>query len=129
MLTGTDFEDVRAVVADYLDGMIYGESDKLRGAFHPKAIAAGHFDGGYEFLSPDVFVDAWKLAGTVPRGTPYVANIVSVDITGDVGMTKVTNTCFGANFTDYLLLIKDNGKWQIVSKAFYAHPGPATVAS
>ena len=29
--------------------------------------------------------------------------------------------CLGTTFTDYLTLIRDEGRWQIVNKAFYDH--------
>jgi hypothetical protein len=39
----------------------------------------------------------------------------------------VTDDCFGTTFTDYLTLIKHEGRWQIVMKAFFdhAHEGKA----
>lgn len=116
---------VRQVVRDYLEGMIWGDEDKLRSAFHPQAIQAGHFQGTYEFFPLDQFIDWVKSAETVPPGTPYIAELISIEITGSVAVVRVDNTCFGADFTDYLVLVKDKpdatGKWQIVTKAYHAY--------
>lgn len=122
MLVGTDFDDVRSVIVDYLEGMIYGDHDRLRRAFHPMATCAGHYDGQYELALRDDFLEAWRLFPVEVPGAPYAADIVLLDITGNVAVAKVTDTCFGDDFTDYLVLIKDDCVWQIVSKAFYTHP-------
>ena len=122
MLVGTDFDDVRSVIVDYLEGMIYGDPDRLRRAFHPMATCAGHYAGQYEMALREDFLESWKLFPVEPPGTPDAADIVSLEITGNVAVAKVTDSCFGDDFTDYLVLIKDNGVWQIVSKAFYTHP-------
>jgi hypothetical protein len=46
---------------------------------------------------------------------------VSVDITGDIAVVKVTDTWAGSRFTDYLTMAKHNGAWRIINKAFYVH--------
>lgn len=124
MLVGNDFDNIRAVVVLYLEGMIWGQPDKLVRAFHPKATAAGH-DFGAFFNSPrDEFIPDWMKLATLPAGTPYAAALVSIDITGDIAVVKVTNTCFGDDYTDYLTLIKTDGRWQITHKAWFTHPKP-----
>ena len=44
-----------------------------------------------------------------------------IDITGDIAVVKVTDECFGTVWTDYLTLIRHEGQWQIVMKAFFNH--------
>lgn len=125
MSFGTEHDAVRSVVLDYLEGMVWGDEARLRRAFHPGAIQVGHVGETYEFLSAEDFIH-WVLAEkTDPAGTPYIADLISIDVTGTVAVAKVTDTCFGADFTDYLVLVKDQpgsqGKWQIVTKAFHVH--------
>ena len=43
-----------------------------------------------------------------------------IDITA-ILIAKVKDDCFGTTWTDYLTLIKHEGNWQIVMKAFYDH--------
>jgi hypothetical protein len=123
MTIGGEFDAVRAVTIDYLEGMIWGQIDRIEKAFHPKAIQAGHFGQDYEFLSRQEFMDWLSAEKTAPVGSPYAAEIISIEITGDVAVVKVTDTCFGTDFTDYLVMIRHEGTWQIVSKAFVAHSG------
>lgn len=122
MLHGTDFDQIRAVVGLYLDGMIRGQADKLRQAFHPKATATGHYQGTYPNDPPEVFIADWLALEPLPPETPYAADLTLIDLTGDVAVAKVTNTCFGDDYTDYLTLIRHDGAWQITHKAWFCHP-------
>jgi Putative lumazine-binding len=37
-------------------------------------------------------------------------------------MVKVIDEYLGLTFTDYLSMVKSEGRWVIVNKAFYVHP-------
>lgn len=114
-----DADEIRAVVTDYLEGMIYGDAAQLARAFHPKAVAFGRYRGQLEWDMRDQFIPSWTALGPLPRGTPYAAEVLSVDVTGDVAVVKLTDTCFGDDYTDFLMLIRDMGRWQIMAKSFH----------
>ena len=119
--TGTAFSALQAVARDYLDGMMYADEAKLRRAFHPKCLVVGHFRGRLEYDPLDAFIDACKKEGSIPSGTPYFAEIVSMDVTGDIAVVKLIDDYLGTRFTDYLTMVKIEGRWIIVNKAFYVH--------
>ncbi len=121
MTNSSDLQAIRSVVADYLDGMIYGDAGKLRKAMHPLCMQAGHHQGQYEFFPRDEFIAALASEEKVAAGTPYRSEILSIDVTGDIAAIKVSDDCFGTSWTDYLTLIRHDGVWQIVMKAFYNH--------
>ncbi len=121
MSESQELDAIRAVVADYLDGMIYGDYERLRSSMHPQCMQAGHYKGQYEFLPRDEFIEAIKTETPQDPATPYLSNIKSIDVTGDIAAVKLSDDCFGTTWTDYLTLIKHDGKWQIVMKAFYDH--------
>lgn len=127
MTFGSEHDAVRRVVIDYLEGMIWRDEDKLRRAFHPQALQVGHFAGTYEFFPLEDFLSWLRSEETQPPGSPYVAELISIELTGTVAIAKVTDTCFGSDFTDYLVLVKDKptaeGRWQIVTKAYHVHAG------
>lgn len=127
MRGGPEHDAVRQVVVDYLEGMIWGDEDRLKRAFHPGALQVGHFADTYEFLPLQEFVDWLKTAETQAPGSPYTAELISIEVTGTVAIAKLTDTCFGTDFTDYLVMVKDrpdaSGKWQIVTKAYHVHSG------
>lgn len=121
MASESDRAAIEAVVTDYLEGMIYGQPERLERAMHPLCMQAGHYNGEYEFFDRATFIEALKTEEMQAPGTPYTGEIVSVEQTGDVAVAKVTDDCFGTSFTDYLTLIRHDGRWQIVMKAFFDH--------
>ena len=112
---------IEAVIIEYLEGMIYGQPDRLSRAMHPLCMQAGHYNGQYEFFDRNEFIESLSGAEKVDPGSPYKFNILSIDMTGDVAVAKVEDDCLGTSFTDYLTLIKHDGRWQIVMKAFFDH--------
>lgn len=127
MAWGAEHDAVRAVVVDYLEGMCWGEEAKLRRAFHPGALQVGHFGETYEFFPLQDFIDWVKGEATARAGSPIIAELLSIEVTGTVAVAKLTDTCFGTDFTDYLVMVKDRpgseGRWQIVTKAYHVHAG------
>ena len=127
MVWGVEHDAVRAVVVDYLEGMCWGDEAKLRRAFHPGALQVGHFGETYEFFPLEEFIAWLKAEETQPEGSPIIAELLSVEVTGTVAVAKLTDTCFGTDFTDYLVMVKDrpdaSGRWQIVTKAYHVHSG------
>ena len=116
-----DVQSIRLVVIEYLEGMIYGQYERLRSAMHPLCMQAGHYNDRYEFIPRDEFIEAIKPEKKEVDGFAFKFDISMIDITGDIAIVKVTDECFGTTWTDYLTLIRDEAKWQIVMKAFYDH--------
>ncbi|WP_374431390.1 nuclear transport factor 2 family protein [Tabrizicola sp.] len=127
MAWGAEHDAVRAVVVDYLEGMCWGDEAKLRRAFHPGALQVGHFGATYEFFPLEEFIAWLKGEETEAEGSPIIAELLSIEVTGTVAVAKLTDTCFGTDFTDYLVMVKDrpdaSGRWQIVTKAYHVHAG------
>src|SRR5262245_44657724 len=118
---GTDLAPIAAVARDYCDGMMYADEATLRRVFHPKCLIVGHFRGRLEYDPLDTFIAACKSEGAIPPGTPYLAEIISIDVTGDTAVVKVINDYLGSRFADYLTMVKTEGRWVIVNKVFYVH--------
>ncbi|PWJ21901.1 nuclear transport factor 2 family protein [Jannaschia seohaensis] len=120
-MTTNERDAIERVVKDYLEGMIYGQRALLERAMHPQCMQAGHFNGTYEFFDRETFIRSLEGEEAAEPGTPYVSEILSIDLTGDVAVVKVADECFGTRFSDYLTIIKHEGDWQIVMKAFFDH--------
>ena len=112
---------IEAVVTEYLEGMIWNDPERLRRAMHPLGVQSGHYKGQFEFHDRDAFIELLESEKTAEPGTPYEAEIVSIDMTGDVAVVKVTAECLGTSFTEYLTLISVENRWRIVMKAFFDH--------
>ena len=117
-----DVDALERVVRDYLDGMVFADAAKLKRAYHPDARIIGHYAGQLEWLSLDEFIASCEQAGAAPANEPYFWEIQSADVAGDVAVIKVSNDYLGARFTDFLTMLRRDGRWQIVNKTFFAHP-------
>ena len=115
-----DWSDIDEVVQLYFDGLYDSDVEKLRKAFHPKAQVIGHFKGQFSVMSLDDFLGF--VANTPPpskSGESYEMSIILVDQTGIEAFVKVEDLYLGLHFTDYLTLMKIDGAWKIINKAFY----------
>ena len=88
---------------------------------HPKCLIVGHFRGRLEYDPLDSFIEACKKEGSVPPGTRYFAEIISIDVAGDTAVVKLIDDYLGIRFTDYLTMVMTEGRWVIVNKVFYVH--------
>ena len=122
MQNAEDFAAIQLVLKVYMEGLVWGDTAKLLQAFHPKATAFGHVAGAFEYERREAFAQSWKALAILTDGDAFPSAVISIDVTGDIATAKVTNTCFGDDYTDYLTLIKDTDRWQIIAKAFYVHP-------
>ncbi|MDA7966514.1 nuclear transport factor 2 family protein [Ruegeria sp.] len=115
-------EDISATIQDYFCGMIYGDAPRLKRAFHERAQIIGFFPGELSFETPDEFAEFCAAEADLTEGDPFVARIESIDITGNAAIAKVVNQVLGDWFTDYLSLLKIEGRWIIVNKHYHLHP-------
>ncbi len=117
-----EIAEITQLVDLYYDGMALADEDKLRRAFHPDSFVVGNFDGNLEWASLDAFID--DVRSTAPENVSredgnYHCDINAIDVTGDTAVAKVTNNYFGLWFTDYLGLLKLDGRWVIINKMFH----------
>ena len=111
-----------AVARDYLDGMFYADETKLRRAFHPQSLQIGHYRGRLEYDPLDTFVKFVMGGPASMPGTSYYAEIVVLEVAFDIAVVKVVDDWLDERYTDYLTMLKHDGKWSIVNKAFTVHP-------
>ena len=118
----SDVAAVEKVLQLYFDGLYEGDTAKLGEVFH----AASHLYS----------VDSEGKAADMPRGDWFTAvagrpsgkakssaradRIVSIDFSGPgTAFAKVECQLPPRYFTDYLTLLKVDGKWQVIAKAFH----------
>lgn len=112
-----DEAGARAAVEHYLAGHATGSADEFRAAFHPKAMLYWNRDGAFaERTSADYIAGApGKPAADEARRR---RTIESLDVTGNAAMARVVLDYPAVRFTDYLSLVKADGRWWIVNKIF-----------
>lgn len=114
-------QSVEAVVHLYVDGMALAHAGALRKAFHPNASIIGNYQGKVEWLSLNEFIDAVASEGPTVAGSQPLIQIEAIDVTGDAATVKVVDEFAGMRFSDYLSLLKVDGRWLIVNKVYHLH--------
>ena len=117
----SDEQAISAVVHLYVDGMAFANEGALRKAFHPDAAIIGNYQGALEWMMRDGFIKAILDTGAAPPGTQPEMDVQMIDITGDAATVKVIDSFAGERFSDYLSLVKIDGRWLIVNKIYHLH--------
>ncbi|MDO8955078.1 MAG: nuclear transport factor 2 family protein [Gammaproteobacteria bacterium] len=94
-----------------------GNRAQLETAFHPKAHICGNFDGHYVDWSLDDFIDR-TIQAQSHINEAFNKTVLNMEITGDIATVKALVITAAHHFTDYISLIKVNGKWLIRHKSF-----------
>jgi hypothetical protein len=120
-MSAPDFAGVAAVLGLYFDGLYHSDTKRLAQVFHPKAQYVSVTDGTLLYRDMAEYfpvVDA--------RPSPASCNekrrdeIVSVEFAGPVTARAVVRCAIGSRkFTDFLTLIRLDGRWQVMSKVFH----------
>ena len=111
-----DAEQIEARIGEYVRGCQTGEGTYFKAAFHPDARMFGHVDG--ERFDVPIFGGMDEEMAHNPT-VDHDANILSIDVSGDAACVKLAESRFmGLDFTDYFLLSRIDGEWQIVAKSF-----------
>lgn len=115
------FADVSRVLADYFDGLHRGDTAILRRVFHPAAQYACATGGSLLQLRMDEYfpvVD--RRPSPASLGQARRDRIVSIEFAGPVtAFARVECTIAPKAFTDFLTLVKLDGRWQIIAKVFH----------
>jgi hypothetical protein len=115
------FDEVVQVLDQYFDGLYGSDTTKLRGVFHPQAHYYCATDGALLHLDMDQYfpiVD--KRPSPASQGHARTDRIVSIEFAGPVtAFAKLECSIPPKFFTDFLTLVKLQGRWQIVAKVFH----------
>ena len=115
-----DRSTVEAVVQHYFDGLYEGDADRLGAIFHPSADLRWLEKGELQILTvPDWLDRVRKRPSARAEGKPREDFVVSIDRSDEsTAFIKVRCQLPPRYFTDYLVAMKLNGGWQIVSKSY-----------
>ena len=120
---GKDQAAVRAVVEKYLHGLHFNDTLSLGQAFWP--------DAKLFYVTRDGKLGQWtqatwyaSFAGNVGKEEKGDLRIESVEVTRDAASVKVVEDYATSRYTDYLSLLRLDGRWWIVHKIYTAGPRP-----
>jgi hypothetical protein len=108
---------VRAVVENYLHGLKFNDVESLKKAFWTDAkLFFTKPDGSLgQLTQADWYAGFAQVAGKESKADLKIA---SLEVTNDVASVKVVETYPSSRYTDYISLVRFNGKWQIVNKIY-----------
>lgn len=113
-----DYEAVVAVAARYVEGLRIGNAQVVAEAFHAQAVMYG-------------FTNGQLLGGPVDNLYAFVqSNGAAADITTRLDVLAITPTtavvrvdmeqdAIGADYNDFLTLIRIDGQWQVIAKVYH----------
>lgn len=113
----SEYEAVEAAAMKFVKSVAEGNSKYARELFTEDAVLFGFLDGKMERGSIDQF---YKNVDTVSGGKQFKARVDVVNVEESLAVVRVLEEGWGGriDFTDYLLLLKINGEWKCVAKAY-----------
>lgn len=112
---------VIAVLQDYFDGLHYSDTQRLRRAFHPRAVYATASQGEPLVLGMEQYfpiVDARPSPAS--KGEPRTDEIVSISFVGpNTALATLRCSIRPRHFVDLLTLIHVDGGWRVIAKVFH----------
>jgi len=112
-----EYEAVYAAAEKFVRSVAEGNSTYAKTLFTNDAVLFGMLDGVLEHGSIDQF---YHNVDTVGAGNDFKARIDVLAIEETVAVVRVLEEKWGGriDFTDFLLLLKLDGEWKCVAKAY-----------
>lgn len=115
-----DIKEYRAVeeaATKFVKSVAKGDSSYAKELFTDDAVLFGFLDGKLEHGSIEQF---YSNVDSVAAGDKFDARIDVVAIEETLAVVRILEESWGGriDFTDYLLLLKIDGKWKCVAKAY-----------
>jgi hypothetical protein len=113
------YEAIAATLQHYIDGARTGSSSLMRRAFAEGARVRGSYGG------KPVDWSLLEFCALIDKGGPAAdleARVVAIEIQGTAAMARLeARNWRGTRYTDFFVLLKQEGAWQIASKVFFSH--------
>lgn len=117
-----DYDAVIAVAQQYVDGLRNGDIESLTNAFHKDAVMYGFTNG--ELLGGGIgnLFDFVRKHGNAPDITTRL-DVLAITPTTAVVRVDMEQDAIGADYNDYLTLIRIGGTWQVIAKVYHQFEG------
>ncbi|MCM1177134.1 MAG: nuclear transport factor 2 family protein [Bacteroidales bacterium] len=112
-----EYEAVQEAAMKFVKSVAEGNSKYARELFVDEAVLFGWLDGSLEHGSIEQF---YRNVDTVAAGEKFKARIDVIALEETLAVVRVLEEGWGGriDFTDYLLMLKINGEWKAVAKAY-----------
>ena len=112
-----EYQAVEEAEMKFVKSVAEGDSKYAKELFIDEAVLFGYLDGELEHGSIEQF---YHNVDTVPGGDNFKARVDVLLLEETLAVVRVLEQGWGnrINFTDVLLLLKMNGEWKCVAKAY-----------
>ena len=112
-----EYQAVEEAAMKFVRSVAEGDSRHARELFIDEAVLFGYLDGKLEHGSIEQF---YHNVDTVAAGNGFRARVDVVDVEETLAVVRVLEEKWGGriDFTDYLLMMKIDGQWRCVAKAY-----------
>lgn len=113
----SEYEAVEKAAENFVKSVAEGNSKYAKKLFSDEAVLFGYLDGKLEHGSIEQF---YHNVDTVPGGDHFKARIDVLLVEESMAVVRVLEQGWGnrIDFTDILLMLKLNGEWKCVAKAY-----------
>ncbi len=112
----TEYEAIEKTLQNYLNAAKTGDGEKLKTNWLEHATIVGEYGKNIITVFRKDFIQAITHLGAAPT---IGSHIVSINYNGKAAYAKVLiNDWLGVNYTDYLVLHKQNNKWVVAGKVY-----------
>ena len=112
-----EYKAVEEAAMKFVKSVAEGDSRYAKELFIDEAVLFGYLDGSLEHGSIEQF---YKNVDTFGAGSDFKARVDVIDVEETLAVVRVLEEKWGGriDFTDYLLMMKMNGEWKCVAKAY-----------
>lgn len=113
--------DICELLTVYFDGLHHSDTARLRRAFHPLARYVCATEGGpLDLGMEEYFAIVDRRPSPASRAEARSDRVLGIELAGPVTAIARVQCSIGQKlFTDFLSLIRVDGRWQIISKVFH----------
>ncbi len=112
-----EYQAVEAAAMNFVKSVAEGDSRYAKRLFTDETVLFGYLDGKLEHGSIEQF---YRNVDSVGGGKNFKARIDVIALEETLAVVRVLEEGWGdrIDFTDYLLLLKMDGEWKCVAKAY-----------
>lgn len=117
----SDISEIEQLIDEYFLSLYHADSQRLSKVLHRDALYATASDDELLRLDmPTYFNIVDQREPAAKRKEPRDDRIVSIEFAGPkTAFVKYLCTLAGKSYIDFLTLVRDEGRWQIMSKIFH----------
>lgn len=117
-----EYDAVIAVAQKYVDGLRVGSAASVAEAFHKDAVMYGFTNG--ELLGGPIanLFDFIEKNGKAPDISTRL-DVLAITPTTAVVRVDMEKDAIGADYNDYLTLIRIDGAWKVIAKVYHQFEG------